>query len=607
MSNTAIIKGVMMNTRTCSRQVLLVIRLATVAAIFSLFIGCDGDSGKVDKDASSGNEAGAPTRYDANTTDYSSEHSRLDSPSDPAIDNGGSDFAVEVDAPIDAMGAKDSESGFDLPFDNESDTPQLLLPDVGIGEIQGMGGVGGGGTSGSGGAQGSGGAMVLDASIDSNGTVGTGGSMAGIDASATEVSSDASVNTGGISGTGGMTGTGGVTMTGIGGSIGSGGAAGGGTGSTHWVGTWTGAPQKTNTENLPPSPLSNAILRQIVHVSLGGSQIRVQFSNIHGNGPLTINKAHAAVCKATGLVDSTIDTTTDKALLFAGKESVTIDSGNAAWSDALVFDLKPLSNLTVTTAFASVPSNVTGHPGSRTTSYEQTNSSNVSAASMTSATKMDHWYILSGIDVMADDSAKSVVIIGDSITDGRGSTTNGNDRWPDILAKRLQANAATANVSIMNQGIGANAVTSDSEVGGDSAQKRFSRDALGPSGVRWIIVFEGVNDIGGGISSSSLTSAYDDFIQKAHAKNLLIYGATITPFGGNPQYYSSSHENTRQAVNTYIKSGKFDGYLDMDAALSDGGNPPKLKSEYNFEDGLHTNVAGHQKMGESVDLTLFTR
>jgi lysophospholipase L1-like esterase len=314
-----------------------------------------------------------------------------------------------------------------------------------------------------------------------------------------------------------------------------------------------------------------------------------------------------AVCKATGLVDSTIDTATDKALLFAGKESVTIDSGKAVWSDALDFDLKPLSNLTVTTAFTSVPSDVTGHPGSRTTSYQQTNSSDVSAASMASATsKMDHWYILSGVDVMADAAAKGVVIIGDSITDGRGSTTNGNDRWPDILSKRLQANAATANVSVMNQGIGANAVTSDGVTGGDSAAKRFPRDALEQSGVRWIIIFEGVNDLGGGASASSITAAYDKFIQQAHDKKLLIYGATITPFGAN-SYYSTSHESARQDVNKYIKSGKFDGYIDMEAALTDGGNPPKLKSEYNFEDGLHTNVAGHKKMGETVDLTLFTK
>jgi lysophospholipase L1-like esterase len=225
---------------------------------------------------------------------------------------------------------------------------------------------------------------------------------------------------------------------------------------------------------------------------------------------------------------------------------------------------------------------------------------------MTSAQMTDHWYHLSGIDVMADASAKGAVAIGDSITDGRGTDTNMNDRWTDILAGRMQGNPSTANVSMMNQGIGATNLVGTS---GTAAQPRFDRDVLGQSGVRYAIVFDGVNDIGGGASFASMKGAYDDLIGRAHAKGLLIYGATITPFAGN-SYYTTAHESVRQQVNTYIKGGAFDGYIDFDAALTDGGNPPKLQTVYATwaqMDGLHPGPAGYQRMGASVDLTLFTK
>jgi lysophospholipase L1-like esterase len=448
----------------------------------------------------------------------------------------------------------------------------------------GSGGASGGPRGGAGGSSGSGGAGQGS---------GTGGNGSG------------GQSGGGTSGAGGA---GGGTTSGSGGN-GSGGSmqpadggADSGSGTDHWVGTWTGAPQLTESANLPPASLSNSTLRQVVHVSLGGSQIRLRFSNEFGNGPVTINQAHVAVCRASP-VDSTIDTATDKALAFSGMASVTIAQGMAVWSDPLDFNLAPLGNLTATVAFGSTPNNLTGHPGSRTTSYQQTGSSNVSAATMSSAQQTDHWYILSGVDVMADQAARGLVVLGDSITDGRGSTTNGNDRWPDDLAKRLLANAATANVAVMNQGIGGNGLFGGL---GPNAPDRYSRDVLGQSGVRWVIVFEGVNDLGGGASASSITAVFDGLISQAHAQNLLIYGATITPFGGNV-YYTPEHESARQAVNTYIKSGKFDGYVDLDAAIRDSSNPPKLQAAYDSGDGLHLNPTGYQKMADTVDLILFSR
>jgi len=284
---------------------------------------------------------------------------------------------------------------------------------------------------------------------------------------------------------------------------------------------------------------------------------------------------------------------------------VTIAAGQEVWSDPIAFTVSALGNISITTAFGSVPSNVVGHSGSRTTSYLQTGSTNVTAGSMSSAMTFQHWYYISGIDVMADASARGIVAIGDSITDGRGTDNDKNNRWTDIMAARLQANAATANVSTMNQGIGATNLVGT----GTAAQARFARDVLGQSGVRYAIVFDGVNDIGGCATFASMKTVYDQLISQAHAAGVLIYGATITPFGGNT-YYTVDHETVRQQVNTYIKSGVFDGFIDFDAALTDGGNPPMLQATYaawSQMDGLHPGPAGYQKMGDSVDLTLFTK
>jgi len=346
------------------------------------------------------------------------------------------------------------------------------------------------------------------------------------------------------------------------------------------------------------------VLRQVTHVSLGGSQVRVQFSNLGGNGSVTINSAHIALCKGTATADSTIDTATDKALAFSEKTSVTIAQGKEVWSDPIDFTIPNQGNITITTAFGSVPSSVVGHSGSRTTSYIKTGSSDVSAATMAGSTTTDHWFYISGIDVMADASAVGVIAIGDSITDGRGTDTNMNNRWTDIMAARLQANAATAKVATMNQGIGATNLVGSS---GTAAQARFDRDVLGQSGAKYVIVFDGVNDMNGGASLDSMKSAYADLIKRAHDKGLTIYGATILPFGGSSY---ASHESLRQQVNTYIKSGAFDGVIDFDATVKDPSDPTKMQASYaawSQQDWLHPGPAGYKKMGDSVDLTLFTK
>jgi lysophospholipase L1-like esterase len=467
----------------------------------------------------------------------------------------------------------------------------------GPGGTQGGGGsTSSGGSGGSGGFSGAGGSGGTAAGGSGAGGTAAGGAGAGGTAAG---GAGAGGTAAGGSGAGGTGGTGGTDA----------GGSGGDSGPMHWVGTWTASPYPVPTGatgNLPPAPLSNSVLRQVVHVSLGGSQIRVQFSNLSGDGPVTINSAHVAICDATPSVDSTIDTTTDTALAFSGKPNVTIAEGTEIWSDTLDFTVKPLGNVSITTAFGSVPTALTGHAGSRTTSYEQTNSTNVSAASMTSAQTVVSWYYISGMDVMANASDDGIVAMGDSLTDGRGTNTDMNDRWTDDLEVRLQGNAPTTHVAMMNMGIGGSVLVGTT---GTAAQARFSRDVLGQSGVRYVIIFDGVNDIGGGASFASMQPVYASMISQAHSNGLLIYGATITPFFGNA-YYTTATEAVRQQVNTYIRSGVFDGVLDFDAAVTNGATPPALQTQYDTwaeTDDLHLNVAGYQQLANSISLPLFTK
>jgi lysophospholipase L1-like esterase len=372
----------------------------------------------------------------------------------------------------------------------------------------------------------------------------------------------------------------------------------------HWVGTWGCAPQLTEPRNLPPAPgLTSNTLRQVVHVSIGGKHLRVRFSNAFGNSPVTMSSAHVAVSAG----DSAIKPESDKALTFQGKPSVTIPAGESALSDTFDFALAPLSDLAVTIYFGETSADVTGHPGSRTTSYLQAGNA-VSAAVMTTAAKTQHWYILNDIDVEAGRSSAAIAALGCSITDGRGSGTDKNDRWPDNLARRLQADKSTANIAVLNEGIGGNAVLYGGL--GPTALARFDRDVLSQSGVRWLIVLEGVNDIGGSQDASvatNLITAYEEMIAQAHAHHIRVYGGTITPFGGN-SYYTPAHEAVRQAVNEWVRTGgKFDAVIDFDAVIRDPQNPSRLLPAADSGDHLHPNEAGYKIMADAINLKLFEK
>jgi lysophospholipase L1-like esterase len=378
---------------------------------------------------------------------------------------------------------------------------------------------------------------------------------------------------------------------------------------TRWVGTWAAAPQLTEEANLPPPPgFADTTLRQVVHVSIGGKEMRVRFSNAYGKVALTLVSAHVA--RSAG--GSAIHAATGKALAFHGHSSVTVPAGALVVSDPLDFDLRALSDLAVTVHLRGAPADVTGHPGSRTTSYLQAGSA-VAAADLAPATRVDHWYFLSGIEVRAGRTSAAVAILGDSITDGRGSTTNGNDRWPDNLARRLQANEATREVAVLNQGIGGNRLLRDGL--GPNALARLDRDVLAQPGVRWLIVLEGINDIGTRVaarergepwaSATDLIAALEQIVVRAHARGIRVYGATILPYEG-AAYFTPDGEADRQAVNAWTRtSGVFDAVVDFDAVTRDPQKPSRLSPSVDGGDHLHPSAAGYRIMGDAVDLGPF--
>jgi lysophospholipase L1-like esterase len=373
-----------------------------------------------------------------------------------------------------------------------------------------------------------------------------------------------------------------------------------------WVGTWSTAPQLVEPGNNPPAPgLSNNTLRQIVRVSLGGDTLRMRLSNEFSTNPVTLRAVHIAISKG----GSAIDTSTDRVLSFDGKVEMTIPPGTAMTSDPFPFALQPRTDVAITISFGNTSTDVTGHPGSRTTSYLLAGNE-VSNEDFAGAVTTEHWYNINAIEVLAPSTAACVAILGNSITDGRGSTTNLQNRWTDVFSESLLKNSSTQQVGVLNAGIGGNCVLSGGL--GPTGESRFDRDILGQQGVRWAIVFEGVNDIGRVSSARSATTtannliaAYTQMILNAHAKNIRIYGGTILPFNGHA-YYNHYSELCRNTVNQWIRTrGNYDGCIDFDKAMRNPQDTTRLVSTYQ-NDGLHPDAVGYKTMGESIDLHLFT-
>lgn len=380
-----------------------------------------------------------------------------------------------------------------------------------------------------------------------------------------------------------------------------------------WITTWGCAPQLTEPGNLPPAPLAHSSLRQFVHTTIGGKFIRVRFSNAYGTNTVNINAARVALAAGAGSAgNGDIHSATDTRLTFRGAPGVVIPRGEVVFSDPVEFDLPAITNVAVSIYFGNISATtINGHPGSRTTSFIQPGDA-LSAASLPTATKTKHWYIITGLEVLAENSGRAIVVLGDSITDGRGSTDDGNNRWPDVLAARLQTNAPTTDVAVVNMGIGGNAIFGGL---GPAAVNRFDRDILNQNGARYLIVFEGVNDIGSVSDANAptlttnLINAYTTFANKAKARGLRAYGATITPFGGNG-YYTPARETVRQTVNNWFRTNTiFDGVIDFDAAVRDPVTLTNFQAAFypgvNANDWLHLNPAGYKAMADAINLNLF--
>lgn len=374
-----------------------------------------------------------------------------------------------------------------------------------------------------------------------------------------------------------------------------------------WVASWQGAPQLVEPRNMPPVPgLAGMTLRQRLHLTLGGERARLRLSNEFGDRPLTVSAAHLSrsAHRDTLLAEGGMRVT------FGGASAVTIRAGDAVWSDAIVMRTGDLDDVTASVHFTNVPDHLTGHPGSRASSFVVPGN-HVADASLAGATVVEHWYVVSGVEVLRRDGGAVVAILGNSIADGRGSTTDQNNRWPDQLARRLHANPATQGVGVSNAGLGGNAVLRGGL--GPTALMRFERDILDQRGVRWVIVSEGVNDIGGAPDSAAsatvateLLDAYRRFIAQAHARHLRVYGATILPFAGS-QYDTPAHDRARNAVNAWIRdSGAFDAVIDFDLATRDSSDNRKLRRDVDSGDHLHLNPAGYAVMAAAIDLRLFS-
>ena len=368
-------------------------------------------------------------------------------------------------------------------------------------------------------------------------------------------------------------------------------------GENHWVGTWACAPYDPLAANQPPSPgLSNNTLRQIVRVSIGGDTVRLKFTNATSTSATAITAANLAVSNAG---TDAINTSTITPLTFGGNASATMAAGATLMSDPVAFHLDTSMKVAITIHYGSAPTNPTGHVGARTPSYLLAGEKST-AASFTGATTAEHWYSISSIDVRAPATSYAVAAFGNSITDGYGLTGGLQNRWTDWLSHALLTGPSTREVGVLNLGIGATNVASGTNCG----INRYKTDILGQSGVKWLIVYYGVNDINAGTSASGITSAYQTIITDAHAAGMKVYGATITPFGGN-SYFSTAHEQVRSQVNAWIRTaGHFDAVIDFDHLVRNSSDTTSWRTELK-NDGLHPNAAGYQYLGQNIDLSLF--
>lgn len=407
----------------------------------------------------------------------------------------------------------------------------------------------------------------------------------------------------------------------------------------NWVASWSAAvvlrPQPGNPANQaqpqpglqtsqvpqapvpPPINLNNQTLRQIVHLSAGGTRVRVVLANVFGTAPLTISAADIALRdRGAKIVPGSAHT-----LTFGGRPSVTIPAGAVMLSDAASIAVADLSDLVIDLFLpedlTKSASPLTIHAGANQSNYISAPGNFAGAPEVPVSTMLQSWLFLASVEVATPQKAGAIVAFGDSITDGTRSTNDANARWPDELAKRLAANNGSVR-AVVNTGIAANRLLSEINTAafpfgfnaGVNALARFDRDVLAQTGVADVIVLEGINDIGlaghnPSPSAEDLIVAHQQFIERAHAHGLKIFGATLLPFG-SAAYWTSEGEAKRQAFNTWLKmNNNYDGAIDFDAVVRDPANPIKILPQYDSGDHLHPNDAGYRAMGDAIDLKLF--
>jgi lysophospholipase L1-like esterase len=366
--------------------------------------------------------------------------------------------------------------------------------------------------------------------------------------------------------------------------------------------------------SLSAEDLRDATLRQVVHLSIGGAELRLHLSNRFGTAPLRFTSIHIA--RPMSPPSAKIVQDTDTRVTFSRSAEVIIPAGADYVSDPIAFSVQSLSDLAITLHIDAASAEQTGHPGSRATSYLVEGDS-VSAADLVNARRVEHWYFIAGIDVLASAKGASIVVMGDSITDGHGATTDRNNRWPDVLARRLRTQAPRTVLGILNEGIGGNRLLLDGL--GPNALARFDHDVLAQSSVAYLIVLEGINDVGTLTRDAEVASvqhvalvrkilaAYEQMIARAHTHHIKIIGATILPFSGSNYYHPGpSSEADRQAINQWIRTrGHFDAVIDFDEVARDSKHPDHLLPAFDSGDHLHPSAAGYAAMAEAVPLSLF--
>jgi len=350
--------------------------------------------------------------------------------------------------------------------------------------------------------------------------------------------------------------------------------------------------------------LNNHSIRQIIRISASGEKIRLKISNKSGESKLEIKK----ICIADLISKSQIDTNTIKYLSFNGKNSIIIPKGEEIYSDTIMYNLKPISDVAISIYFGSVPKKKTGHYSSRTYSYIEKGNT-ITNRIFSEKNKKSSWFFIEALEVSSERPKKTVVFFGDSITDGKSGTGDTRNNYPDIFSAKFHENMKTSELAVINKGI-------DGDRLSENGIKRYAHDVLKIKGVKYIVVLYGVNDLNAlNKTSSEIISAYKQIIKLAHEKNIYIYSGTILPFSEYICKYlwNTNKEKVRNEVNKWIRTtppdkGGFDAYFDYDKEMKDPKNATKLAQIYNCGDGIHPSLRGYQKMVECIkDLSLFTK